>query len=274
MKERTLKKKIKFKGKGIHTGEITSIILYPQNKGGIRFLKNGLEIEANLNNVTESNNSTILYKDGETIMTVEHLLSAIFGAGIDHCLIETDGPEIPIMDGSSLPFYNGLKNVGFEELKKDKVFFQIKALSALEGPGKYISATQFDKLSIYAVVSFPYKFLFLQEFSYTEDKNYGEEIAPARTFGLEEWVSELKNKGLIKGADLTNVLYYDKNGPVNTPRFESEVVRHKILDFIGDLSLLSVNIKGKFIILRGGHNLHHKFLKMLSNRSVNEKKET
>jgi len=268
MKERTIRNIVKIEGKGLHTGRPAVVRLIPADKGGIRFYREGVEIKADIENVSSTFHRIVLENAGKKISTVEHLLAVFFSLRITHLICEVKGEEIPIMDGSASPFVHSIMDAGIEDLDKD---VSMKKFSSIHFRNKdtelfYIPS---DDTYVFAQISYDnpllayqYNGFFINEYLFMA------RIAPARTFTLRKDISELKKKGLIKGGKASNAVIIDKNGPMKKLRFEDEPVRHKILDFLGDLSLLGTNVQGRFFLMNSGHKDHIKFLKklVLSNR--------
>lgn len=266
MKKRTIKKSIKFEGRGIHTGEPCKIILYPKEDDGIIFVKDNVEIPLSLDFVLDTDHGTNIGTNGKVIRTIEHLTSAFFGLSIDSVIVEVFGPEIPIMDGSSKVFCEKIIEAGLKELKEDKEFVKIKKLFSLQENGKFIGVRPSKKFSVTSIISYDHIPIFKEIFEFNELSEYKKEVAGARTFGILQWKDELKKKGLIKGIDYNNLLLFDEKKNITRKRFNNEVSRHKCLDFLGDLSLFSLNINGDFLIFRTGHSLHYKFCKLLKEK--------
>ncbi|HPP16747.1 MAG TPA: UDP-3-O-acyl-N-acetylglucosamine deacetylase [Dictyoglomaceae bacterium] len=263
-KQKTIKKLVSLEGRGLHTGEYAKIILHPAPVNtGIKFIKDGLEIPAKADFVVETNRRVILGRDGKNIVTIEHLLSAIYAVSISNLLIEVEGEEIPILDGSSLPWVNLLKQAGIKEQKVPKDVLEIdRVFSFREGRGEILIFPS-ELFRIISLISFPNTIIKWQKFDFQNLQDYEKEIAPARTFGFYSEVEDLMREGLIKGGDLDNALLINEDGFVNTPRFNDEPVRHKILDIIGDFSLLGKELKMEIISLSSGHTLHLKALEFL-----------
>lgn len=261
----TLKETVEFNGIGVHTGERVNLTIRPsKSPRGIIFKRkdhNGIEFKLNPRKAI-SNHSTIIIYNGFKIYTVEHLLAALKLFGIDNAVIELDGNEVPIMDGSSYFFVKEIEKVGIEFLPVKKQYFRIKAPFKIEENGRKIEVFPNDSLKVYYHISYPHPLIENQEKSITVTKDsFSTEIAPARTYGFLDDVDILGEKGIIKGASLENSIVLTKDGILNGPlRFKDEFVRHKILDFLGDLSLLEFNIIGSIDIYRGGHSLHLKFI--------------
>jgi len=263
MKERTLKETIKISGIGVHTGRFSSVYLHPEENGGIRFIKEGTIIPAIIDSVVETDRGIVLSRGGRKIYTVEHLLSALFGCGIDHLAIEIKGDEVPALDGSAYPFISAIEEVGFSSLPNEKEKKYLEESYGVEGRGCFAFAQPQDTLTIQYIISYNHPLLSYQEYRYNGKSSFIKEIARARTYGLLSWKEQLQSRGYALAASEGNTLVYDGKGVINTPRFPDEAVRHKVLDFLGDLYLVRPVSIGSYIIARGGHHLHIELLKQI-----------
>jgi UDP-3-O-[3-hydroxymyristoyl] N-acetylglucosamine deacetylase len=242
---------------------------------GIRFRRTdlgGIEIPAHVANVAGISYATILGRDGATVETVEHLLSALVSQGIDNAIVDINTSEIPIMDGSAAPFvYLIREEAGIKRLNAPRRFLKVTRPLALTQGDKHIALYPANELRVSYTISFDHPMLRHQTrtLSITED-SFLEEIAPARTFGFLKEVETLRQKGLALGGSLDNAIVLGETGVLNnTLRFEDEFVRHKILDVIGDLALVGHPIIGHIVAHRGGHGLHSAFAaKILEERDA------
>jgi len=263
MKERTLKNSVHISGVGVHTGEPSTIYLYPEREGGIRFIKEGTVIPATEDSIIETERGIVLSRRGEKIYTVEHILAALFSCGIDHLTIEVGGSEIPALDGSAYPFIKAMETVGYLILSKERDERFLHKSCSVEEKGCFAHVKPSDRLEIFYIISYEHPLLSYQEYRYNGRSNFKKEIARARTYGLLSWKEELQSKGYALAASSENTLIYDKEGVLNDPRFPDEAVRHKILDFFGDLFLFRPIFIGSYFISRGGHRLHIELLKKI-----------
>jgi UDP-3-O-[3-hydroxymyristoyl] N-acetylglucosamine deacetylase len=242
---------------------------------GIRFRRmdlGGLEIPAHVGHVTGISYATILGRDGATVETVEHLLSALVSQGIDNAIVDINTPEIPIMDGSAAPFvYLIREEAGVKRLSTPRRYLKVTRPLTLTQGDKQIAIYPADELKVSYTISFDHPLLRHQTrtLGITED-SFIDEIAPARTFGFLKEVEMLRQKGLALGGSLDNAIVLGETGVLNnTLRFEDEFVRHKILDVIGDLALVGHPIIGHIVAHRGGHGLHTAFAaKILEEREA------
>jgi UDP-3-O-[3-hydroxymyristoyl] N-acetylglucosamine deacetylase len=277
--QKTLKSKVFTSGIGLFTGEKVSIRIHPAPAdSGIVFqridLPNQPLIPARVENVIDTHFCTRLMAGNASVMTVEHLLSALSASGIDNALIEVEGPEIPVGDGSAQMFIDLIDSVGVVELDVPKRYFTIHQPLCWSDKEIHLIALPSSEMRISYTLHFPRSRAFrTQYFSFLVcPELYREEIAPCRTFSFYEEISFMIEKGLIKGGGLENALVI-KDDQVFNPggaRFEDEMVRHKILDLIGDLSLIGVNLKAHIIAIRSGHRSNVAFAKTILNCWLSE----
>ncbi|MBD22574.1 MAG: UDP-3-O-[3-hydroxymyristoyl] N-acetylglucosamine deacetylase [Alphaproteobacteria bacterium] len=277
-KQRTLLKSISVSGIGLHTGNKVSMTLSPAppNTGyTFRLNKKGnlINIRALYSNVKSTELCTLISDDkGNSISTVEHILSALYGLEVDNVFIDVDSNEIPVCDGSSKVFVNLLKNNGFQTQNLFKNFIKIKKIIEVNDGDKIARVTPFDQTMITCDVEYSHKFIGKQSISLAlTPELYETQISSARTFGFMKDVEELKEKGLIKGGSLDNAIVLDDNKVLNEGglRFTDEFVRHKVLDFIGDISLAGNRIIGSFFTSHTGHELNIKLLKAIFSSKEN-----
>jgi UDP-3-O-[3-hydroxymyristoyl] N-acetylglucosamine deacetylase len=224
-------------------------------------------IPARVESASTFDYATTLNVDGVSVGTVEHVLSAAFGEGLDNCLIELDGPEVPILDGSALPFVRLFHAAGFERLAEP-----VRKLSA-PGPvqvsrdGRSVSfQPDGPGLTITYEIDFPHPVVGRQELTVAiRPEEYSARIAPARTFGFAKDVAALRTRGLARGGSLHNAVVLDDTGVLSGPlRFRDEFVRHKVLDLLGDLALLGRVLDGHIHARKAGHALHIEFARALA----------
>lgn len=218
----------------------------------------GFEIEAVCANVARVSYATSLMKKGVFISTTEHLLSSFVGLGVDNAIVELDNLELPILDGSALPFVQMIQKAGVRKQRRPRKYLKIvRAIEMREG-NKYISVEPAHSYSVAYSINFPHP-LIGKETLQVELSNgsYLRNIAAARTFGSREDEKAMRNMGLIRGASRDNCIVLTRDGVENGPlRFPDEFVRHKILDLVGDLALLGKPILGKIVADRAGHAMH------------------
>jgi UDP-3-O-[3-hydroxymyristoyl] N-acetylglucosamine deacetylase len=257
-----------FEGVGIHTGESTSVRISPlADKRGIYFGFGGERYHVTEAEHREARrNTTITFPGGQTVRTVEHLLSAIVGVGLDDVLIEPFGTEIPIMDGSAMPFAARILDLGFAQKDEPKFRFSLSAPVCVDKDGSSITAVPSDHARITYIIDYPGTGIGTEmKDAVLTGGTYVSEIAPARTFVLQSEVDALHSSGLGLGGDFDNVAVIGDDGPLNHVgyRVDCECAAHKALDMLGDLALLGVIPKARYTCVRGGHWLHLKLVDRL-----------
>lgn len=261
LKQKTLLKPIQYKGTGLHSGLPVTMTLRPAEADtGIVFIRTDLpgapSVKAIAANVTSTNRATTL-EDGEAkVFTVEHLLAAFYGLQIDNCYVELDSPEPPVGDGSAAVFTDLMKEAGIKELDADRAVYAVKKSHAIYDKDRYILIVPYDGLRVTFTSVNSHPLLGTQQVDILLDsENFETEIAPGRTIGFMSELKQLQAMGLAKGGSIENVLVYDDTTCLSVPRFDDELVRHKILDVLGDLFLLGP-IKGHIIALKSSHELN------------------
>lgn len=269
--QRTLKKEIACASIGLHSGRKVNMLIKPAPvDNGIVFVRTDLPeylpIPARYDNVSGTTLATSLSSNGTTVATVEHILSAFCGMGVDNAVVELDSFEVPIMDGSALPFVNMLKEIGTHVQGNTKKLLVIKKpVSVKEGDGNAVLLPA-DEFKITYEIDFKHVAIGRQSYSMTfSDEKYEEKICAARTFGFLSEVEYMQAKGLALGGSLKNAIVLDDQRIINKEglRFPDEFVKHKILDAIGDLFLLGMPIIGHFVAYKSGHRLNNLLLKEL-----------
>jgi UDP-3-O-[3-hydroxymyristoyl] N-acetylglucosamine deacetylase len=218
----------------------------------------GFEIEAISRNVARVSYATSLMKKGVLISTTEHLLSACIGIGIDNAIIELDNLELPILDGSALPFVELIQKAGIRKQRRPRKYLKILREVEMREGNKFIAVHPADSYSVSYSINFPHPLIGKETFQVElSNGSYLRKIAPARTFGSREDEKAMRNMGLIRGASRDNCIVLTRDGIENGPlRFPDEFVRHKVLDLVGDLALLGKPILGKIVADRAGHAMH------------------
>ena len=277
--QRTLAKKVEVTGIGIHSGKKVKLTLHPAEADfGIQFKRTDLPSEPPLKATAETvgatENNTTIGAGRNAVHTVEHLLSVLYGLGINNVYCEIDGPEVPIMDGSGASFVFLLKETGIATLNKSKKFLVVLEPVRVEVDDKWAMIEPCSKLVIDSTIVFAHPVIKTEQKSFEFScENYINEVSRARTFGFLKDVDMLKRRGLIKGGSLDNAIILDDFKVINEDglRFKDEFVRHKILDTIGDISLLGHEIAGKVTTYKSGHNLHNLLCrKLLETKSAYE----
>ncbi len=268
--QKTIAKKISHKGTGLHTGCKTTITFKPAPPdSGLVFIRkcNGKSypIRVDVPSVVEAPRRTTLGRDGVEVHTVEHILAAIMGMGIDNLEIIVDEAEVPEIDGSSFPFAETLDKAGIVKQEKPRRFLTIKEAVSVRDGDIQLTAIPSDTLRVSFTIDYNKPGLTAQYASFEINRNtFLKEIASARTFCFEDEAKELQAQGLGKGASLANTLVVGKDGIINGKlRFKNEFVRHKILDLLGDLCLLSGPFLGHIIAIKSGHSSNIKLIEKL-----------
>lgn len=265
LNQRTIAKKFSVTGIGIHSGKKVTMTLHPAEADtGIQFqrtdIPNAPILRATATTVGATENNTTIGEGQNAVHTVEHLLSAFYGFGIENVFCEINGPEVPIMDGSGASFVFLLKETGIVTLNKSKKFLIVLEKVRVEFDDKWAEIEPSSKLIIDSTIVFAHPTIKTQnkvfEFSC---ENYINEIGRARTFGFVKDVDALKRKGLIKGGSLDNAIVLDDYKVINPEglRFADEFIRHKILDTVGDIALMGYEIAGKITTYKSGHHVHN-----------------
>ncbi len=267
MNRKTVRDKVEIEGFGIHTGKFSRVILHPAvNDGGAVIFKKGkAEIKASPSNVVDVRYATVLGDGAEKVRTVEHLMSALYGCGITDVVVEVEGEEIPIMDGSALDFVRLIEEVGVEEIERPRKVLRVtKSFRVQEGDAFVeVFPVDGDRTLLECAISYQHPYLSYQSVSLEFDKeSYVENVAPARTYCFYEQIAQLLRSGLGRGGNYRNVVVVGKDGILNgPPRFEDEPVRHKVLDLLGDFALSGYLILGGIRAYKSGHSLHNKFVR-------------
>jgi UDP-3-O-[3-hydroxymyristoyl] N-acetylglucosamine deacetylase len=267
--QKTLKRESGCVGIGLHSGRKVKLTLRPAPADtGIVFkrLDRGhCEIPATSEHIARLNHATCLSKDGSRIETVEHLLAALAALGVDNAIVELDAPEVPIMDGSAAPFIYLIHEAGIRSLARQRSYMKLTRPVAVESDGRQVAAYPSDSLRVSYTISFDHPLLRHQQRSFEiEEASFIEEIAPARTFGFLKDVEQMRQAGLALGGSLDNAVVLSEAGVLNNRlRFSDEFVRHKILDILGDLSLLGRPLLAHIVAVRAGHNLHSQLVRQI-----------
>lgn len=279
IKQRTLKNEIRATGVGLHTGKKVYLTLRPAAAdAGITFRRVDLdpvvEIKAKAENVGDTTLSTTLVNGDVRVSTVEHLLSAMAGLGIDNAIVEVSADEVPIMDGSAGPFVFLLQSAGIQEQNAPKRFIRIKRELTITDGDKTATFKPFDGFKVAFTIDFDHPVFKDRSLSASVDfssTSFVREVSRARTFGFMHEIEFLRSKGLAKGGSVNNAIVIDKYRVLNEDglRYEDEFVKHKILDAIGDLYLLGYSLIGEFDAYKSGHGLNNKsILELMENKDA------
>jgi UDP-3-O-[3-hydroxymyristoyl] N-acetylglucosamine deacetylase len=272
--QKTIRAPITLSGVALHSGALVALRLLPAPVDtGIRFrridLEAPVEIPARVGHVTETYLATALGCDGAEVSTVEHCLAALHGLGVDNAVVEVDGPELPILDGSALPYVEAILDVGWQRQSAVRRKIRVTKPVRVANGDKFVVLRPHRGLRITYSIDFEGRFTGEQHY-YLDitPETFAVELALARTFGFLEEVEYLRSVGKVRGGSLDNAVVLDGNAVLNPEglRTADELVRHKILDAIGDLALAGHAIEGHLIVHKGGHALHTDLLRALMAR--------
>ena len=269
----TISNECTFEGPGLHTGTPSHIALHPlRERRGILFrFEDGDYAITEARRTDAQRNTTIAFPNGRTIATVEHLLSAIVGIGVDDVVVECRGSEMPILDGSAFPYAERILRTGIEEKDDPSAPFYVTTPVCVDDGPSTIAAVPSDVLRVTYVIDYPGTSIGteMRDLVLTKE-TFLAEIAPARTFALRSEIEALRASGLAMGGTLDNALIVGDDGPVGNValRVESEYAAHKILDLIGDLALLGTLPTAHYICIKGGHSLHCKLVNRIRGTGV------
>ncbi len=271
--QQTIKYPVSIQGISLHSGKISNIKISPAfpNTGIKFFLSSSKErkiLNLNVSSVIDTTLSTNIGKDSCSTQTIEHLMSALHALQIDNVQITVQGDSIPILDGSAIQYYHLLKSANIEQQDQYRSFITVSDNVELRTKDKFITMTPYDGLIVNMTIKFNNSYIGKQSYTFDlfgNSDNYETDIAPARTFGVWNDIQIAIKAGLIKGGSLDNAIVIDDNGVMNAEglRFKTEFVRHKILDFIGDI-YVNGPIKGYFEVCCCGHKLSNEFMKKLN----------
>ncbi len=275
-RQKTIAKESSFSGIGLHTGNLTSLTFKPAPpNSGVTFyrvdLPNRPAVKADIDHVVDVSRGTTIGINGVKVLTVEHVLAAIAGIGIDNLDIEVDANEIPVGDGSALPFMQSLKRAGIVEQDAERKYIKIEDPVYYKSEDVTLSVLPSDELRLTMTIAYDHVAVGTQYASYTiTPEVFEHEIAAARTFCFLRDVKALQEQGLIKGGSLENAVVIGDDSILNDKmRFPDEPVRHKILDLLGDMFLLGRHVKGHVIAVKSGHAMHANFTRQIKRRLLN-----
>jgi UDP-3-O-[3-hydroxymyristoyl] N-acetylglucosamine deacetylase len=275
LKQRTLGREASFSGKGLFTGEAAHLVLLPAPAGhGIVFKRldcpGSPSLRATLEAVKATPRCTILGNDKIQVHTVEHLLSALRAMHVDNVLVTLTGPEIPIADGSAAPFVEMIKEAGVEDLEEERKVHLLSSPLFFSHGDVHLVALPAQEFRVSYTLHYPHSPIIGSQFYsfLLDEESYEREIAPSRTFCLYEEIAPLLEKGIIKGGGLDSAVILTEDRVLNPEglRFSDEMVRHKILDLIGDFSLMEVPLLAHILAIRSGHSTNIAFAKLLLNQ--------
>ena len=269
--QQTIAGEVTLSGTGVHSGKETNLTIRPAEENhGIKFRRLDLpgtsDIPALFKLVVDTSLATVIGGNGAIVSTIEHLMASFAGLGIDNALVEVDDYEMPIMDGSAAPFVYLLRSAGIREQKASRRCLKVVKPFSVSEKGKSVSVTPHEGLFVDYTIDFPHPLIGRQRLALEiTAETFAAELAKARTFGFLREVELLRKNGLALGGSLENAVVLDEYEVVNPEglRFEDEFVRHKMLDFIGDMALAPYPVQGRFTVLCSGHAMNNAFLRAL-----------
>jgi UDP-3-O-acyl N-acetylglucosamine deacetylase len=267
MNQATLVRPVEVTGVGLHTGAKVTARLLPHEEIGIVFSRVDLPGEpcvlASWRKVARTIHATLLQEGEASVSTVEHLLAALWALDITACRVELNAPEVPILDGSALPWCELLEQGGREQLPSSRPVWKLRTPVWVEADGGSVMSVPCDEFHVSCAVDFGVNFRQTCNVAVTPE-SFRRELAPARTFAREEWLPALRERGLIQGGSEENAIVLRDVGPSRSWRLENELARHKALDVVGDLALLTApdgaRLQAHFFALRAGHGLHRAWI--------------
>jgi len=272
--QRTVLAPVNFSGVGLHSGKTVKLTIKPApSNHGIKFIRTDLpdspSIAALFNRVVDTSLATVIGHNGLIVSTIEHLMATFAGLSIDNARVELDGHEVPVMDGSAEPFTRIIRKSGIKTQRAARQFFVVKHPIELKENGKSVSAYPSDVPKITCHIDFDHCLVKKQSFTIGfSDRAFEKKISRARTFGFLHEIEYLKRYGFAKGGSLDNAVVLSRSGIMNEEglRYRDEFVRHKLLDCIGDFSLLGMPILGHLVLNKSGHAFNHEFLRKFLDR--------
>ncbi len=271
--QQTIETPVSCSGVGVHSGKTVNLTIKPAPVNhGIRFVRTDLPghpgVSAHFNNVVDTSLATVIGAEGCIVSTVEHLMAGLIGMSIDNATVEVDAYELPIMDGSAGPFTELIRSAGTHSQQGRKCYFQVNDPIRLSENGKSVAVYPADEFRITCTIAYDHPLIGTQTCDFVIGHDtFEKEISVARTFGFLHEVEMMKRYGLARGGSLDNAVVIDGDRVLNDGglRFPDEFVRHKMLDCIGDFSLIGMPIKGHVVANKSGHAFNHAFLETFFN---------
>ncbi len=271
MMQHTVVREVSCRGIGLHSGAKVTMKLRPAPVNfGVRFRRMDLghhpAVRAHAHHVVNTSLATSIGSNGTTVSTIEHLMAALYVSSVDNILVELDGPEVPILDGSAAPFLEILKKAGLKEQRAPRECLVVARPVYLRDGEAFVKATPANHFKVRYSIDFPHPLVGKQTLAWSFNAaSFGQDIARARTFGFLKDVEKLQSLGLAQGGSLANAVVFDDFRVLNQDgfRYVDECVRHKILDFMGDLALAGRPLIGCFEVYKAGHALHNAFIRKL-----------
>jgi UDP-3-O-[3-hydroxymyristoyl] N-acetylglucosamine deacetylase len=273
--QRTISRVVRTGGIGLHTGKDCLMTLYPAPEdSGIVFVHNRVQLPALILYVSSTKLATTLSNEGVSVMTVEHLLAALYSKRIDNCFIHLSEKEVPAMDGSSEPFIQLIEEAGTELQNGERKYLQVKKRIEIKNGDSFVYIMPYEHLRVDCSIRYDHPSIGKQEFAYDQaEHSFTNAISYARTFGFEKDIEKMQSEGYALGGSVDNAIVLTENGILNKDglRYNNEFARHKIIDAIGDLYLSGYEIRGLFYGYKSGHSLNIQLVrKLLSDESAYE----
>lgn len=262
----TLADSVRLSGRGLHSGSATTVVIHPSPKNtGIIFRTGGDVISGLVANVVDTSRGTTIGCNGTRVRTIEHLMAALRGKGVDNAVVEVIGSETPALDGSALPYVEAIDAVGLVDLGVPRKVVKLREPVSVQQNGSFIIAVPANQLSVTYVLNYNHPLIGAQSGTYVlSEKNFGREIAPARTFVLYEEVAGLLDNDLARGGSFDNAIVVWQDRMSSRLRFPDELVRHKVMDLIGDLALVGGLLLAEIVAVKSGHALNVEFARQVS----------
>jgi len=264
--QRTLAERVTIRGTGLHSGDRCVVVLHPAAEDvGIVFAGNGERIAGVAANVVGTARGTTLGRNGTRFSTVEHLMAALHGLGVDNSCVEVQGTEMPALDGSAMPYVDAIRGVGTVELPKQRRLLTLHEPVWITGDGSFILAVPAKRLRITYVMRYDHPLIGTQTATFViTESNFRNHIAPARTFVMYEEIAGLVSQKLARGGSLSNAIVVWQDRLSSDLRFPDELARHKVLDLTGDLALLGGRLAAEIVAVKSGHALNVEFVRRLT----------
>ena len=264
--QQTLADSVRLSGRGLHSGIDTTVVIHPAPENtGIVFRAGDDVVSGLAANVVDTSRGTTIGRNGSRVRTIEHLMAALRGRGVDNAVVEVIGSETPALDGSALPYVKAIDAVGLVDLGVPRKIVKLRRPVWVQRNGSFIIAVPANQLSITYVLNYNHPLIGAQSGTYVfSEKDFGREIAPARTFVLYEEVAGLLDKDLARGGSFDNAIVVWKDRMSSRLRFPDELVRHKVMDLIGDLALVGGLLLAEVLAVKSGHALNVKFARQVS----------
>lgn len=273
--QRTLAGRVTVSGTGLHSGNSCEVVLSPaEPDSGIVFVDGGERVCGVVGNVIGTARGTTLGKNGSRFLTVEHLMAALSGLGVDNCYVEVHGAEMPALDGSSRSYVEAILSVGIVDQDKRRNYLELSEPVFVKNGDSFILAVPSDKLEITYVLKYDHPIIGRQSSSFEIDADsFKNDIAPARTFVMYEEIAGLIDQHLARGGSLDNAIVVWQDRTSSVLRFEDELARHKLLDLVGDIALVGGHLKAEIVAVKSGHAMNVEFAKAVAAQIHNSKEK-